>query len=48
MRATEKLYEKAITSANPIIRSLGDYSPETVPYRTKHRTPKHRLFLRDA
>jgi len=48
MRATEKLYEKAITSENPNIRSLGNCSPDTVPYRIKHHTPKHRLFLQDA
>jgi len=46
--ATDKFYQKTSHSTNPLITALGDYSPESLPYRIRHKTPKHRLFQRDA
>jgi len=48
LRMTDKFYEKTKTSDNPYIRALGDYTPETLPYTPRHKTPKHRIFQRDA
>jgi len=39
---------KTSHSTNPLITALGDYSPESLPYHIRHKTPKHRLFQRDA
>jgi len=46
MNIMDKFYTKAKTSSNPLIRALGDYTPESLPYEIKHNTPKHRLLER--
>ncbi|KAK3931370.1 putative RNA-directed DNA polymerase from transposon X-element [Frankliniella fusca] len=33
---------------NPLISGLGQYSPETAPYRMKHKMPLHLLFQQNA
>lgn len=48
VQSLRSYYAKVATNSNPLIAGLGQYSPETAPYRMKHKTPKHRLFTLDA
>ena len=47
LKLTDDFYERAKHSESPLIKALGDYTPETLPYIPRHKTPKHRLFQRD-
>ena len=36
----KEFYETTASHDNPFIKPLGDYSPETLPFRIKHRLPR--------
>jgi hypothetical protein len=48
VKTTKDFYSKAANHDNPLIAGLGQYSPETTPYRMRHKMPKHRLFAIDT
>ena len=44
-RMTESFYEKSTNKhTNPLIRSIGDYSIESLYFKYKHRMPKHYIM----
>jgi hypothetical protein len=45
MELTRKFYKSIDRHDNPLIRDLGRYTIDELPFRYRHRMPKHRLLV---